>query len=79
MRSEEEVREAITTLGTTFLSREVRRHVWGSYEVEAGKAVAMLQTLCWVVGAPAGLDETLEYARLKLAQYAEQEEEKANV
>jgi hypothetical protein len=73
MRSNEEVREAIATLGTTFLSYEVRRYVWGSYEHEAGKAVAMFQALCWAVGASAGVDEMLEYARLKLAQYAEQE------
>jgi hypothetical protein len=75
MRSGEEVRQAIAILGTTFASTAIRKHVWGDYQQTAHEAWAALEALGWVEGVnEAGFRDTLEYARLKLAEYAEQKE-----
>lgn len=77
MRDEQEVRGAIAILGASFVGPDMRRHVWGTLEQEAGRAWAMFQVLGWVAGADdSDFKLTLEYVTLKMQEYTEKEMEK---
>lgn len=80
MRDHAEIRQAIAIIGASFVGPEMRRHVWGGYEMEAGRAWAMFQVLGWVVGADdSDFNLTLEYIALKMTEYAENERKREHV
>ena len=77
MRTEEEVKQAIAIIGASFVGPDMRRHVWGTMEQEAGRAWAMFQVLGWVANADeSDFHLTLEYIALKIQEYTEKELEK---
>ena len=79
-RSGEEIRQAIAIIGASFIGPQMRRHVWGNYDQEAGKAWAMFQALGWVAGADdSDFNQTLEYIALKMTEYAENERNREHV
>lgn len=74
MRTEEEIHQAVAIIGASFVGPEMRRHVWGNYDQEAGRAWAMFQVLGWVAGADdSDFNLTLEYIALKMNEYVENE------
>lgn len=74
MRTEEEIRQAIGIIGASFVGPQMRRHVWGTMQEDAGRAWAMFQVLGWVVGADdSDFHLTLEYIALKMVEYVENE------
>lgn len=80
MRSSEELHRAIAIVGSSFaLDSELRRFIWEGYPYEFERAKGMFLALCWMVGTDqSGVEKTLEYVQLKLAQYTEQEKEKTH-
>ena len=72
MRTEEEVRRAITILGASFVGPDMRRHVWGDQKQEAGRAWAMFQTLGWAAGVDnSDFDVVINYVAAKIQEFAE--------
>jgi len=78
MRSEQELKQALTILGASFV-RDVRHYVWGSHEQEGGRAWAMFCALGWMEGSDdSDFYETLQFIAMKINEYAQKERENGN-